>query len=418
MKKLMRLQKYSIGTGDRFGCQGKAQLKAIIKAHEIGINIDIVWNKSYREHLITKTEPLDVLTEAQEAVRELNWDGNYYIDADHVDLSNIDKFIESSNYFTLDVAQFIGKRASDTDIKSFIRRYKHLTGEISIPKINKTLNINIEQIKKVAEHYLLAIKEAGKIYKNVEMKKGKNNFIVEISMDETDKPQSPIEILFILAAIADEKIPIQVIAPKFIGRFNKGVDYMGDIEQFADSFKTLLAVIQFAKQEFLLPNNLKLSIHSGSDKFSIYESINDAIKKFETGIHLKTAGTTWLEELIGLAISGNDGLDLAKEIYIRAYNRYDELCEPYSMVINIDKQKLPDPKVVANWSSEEYIRSLTHDLSCPVYNPNFRQLLHIGYKIAAEMESQFKKSLKKYENTIAKNVTTNLFENHIKKLFQ
>ncbi|MFX0144315.1 MAG: tagaturonate epimerase family protein, partial [Candidatus Hodarchaeota archaeon] len=88
----MRLKKYSIGTGDRFGCQGRAQLEAIIKAQEIGIDVDIVWNKSYREHQITKTSPSDVLKEAQNAVRELNWEGNYYIDADHVDLSNVDLF--------------------------------------------------------------------------------------------------------------------------------------------------------------------------------------------------------------------------------------------------------------------------------------------------------------------------------------
>jgi len=413
----MRLQKYSIGTGDRFGSQGRAQLKAIIKALEIGINLDIVWNKSYREHLITKTIPLDVLKEAQDAVRALNWEGAYYIDADHVDLSNVDLFIESCNYFTFDVARFIGKRASDRDIKTFIEKYKYLVGDLSIPKINKTLNIKLEHIHKVAENYLLAIKEAKQIYKEVERKKGKGNFIVEISMDETVEPQIPIEILIILAAISDENVPIQTFAPKFIGMFNKGVDYTGDLNQFTQQFELLLSILQFAKNEFSLPDNLKLSIHSGSDKFSIYDIINKFIKKFNTGIHLKTAGTTWLEEIIGLAISGNEGLDLAKEIYIKAYNRYDELCEPYSMVIDINKINLPKPKTVANWTSEEYINSLTHDLSCPDYNPDFRQLLHIGYKVAADLGSRFINSLKKYETNIAQNVTNNLFERHIKKLF-
>jgi len=289
--------------------------------------------------------------------------------------------------------------------------------KIFIPKTSKTLNINMEQLKRFTENYLLAIKEAGKIYKKVELKKGKDNFIVEISMDETIKPQTPIEILLILAAIADEKIPVQAIAPKFFGTFNKGVDYKGNIEQFTEQFDLILGIIQFAKQELSLPDGLKLSIHSGSDKFSIYNTINNLIKKFNTGIHLKTAGTTWLEELIGLAMSGYDGLTLAKEIYIKAYNRFDELCKPYSMVIDINKLKLPDPKIVANWTSEEYIRSLNHDLLCPDYNPNFRQLLHIGYKIAAEMGSRFRTNLKLYEDIIALNVSNNLFEKHIKKLF-
>jgi len=413
----MKLQKYSIGTGDRFGCQGKAQLEAIIKAQEKGINIAIVWNKSYREHLITKTKPIDVLKEARDAVRELNWKGNYYIDADHVDLSNVDLFIDSSNYFTIDIAKYIGKMASDVEIKNFIEKYKIYVGKIFIPKIEEVLITNIKQLKTVGEKYLLAIKEAGQIYRKVEGKKGKDNFIVEISMDEANEPQSAIEILFILAAIADENIPVQAIAPKFIGRFNKGVDYKGDIEQFAEQFETLLAVIQFAKQEFSLPDNLKLSIHSGSDKFSIYKTINATIKKFDAGIHLKTAGTTWLEELIGLAMSGNNGLNIAKEIYIKAYDRFDELCEPYSMVIDIDRLKLPNPKKAAEWTSEEYTRALTHEKSCPDYNLHFRQLLHLGYKIAAEMGSQYKKALKKYDEIIAQNVTENLFERHIKKLF-
>lgn len=413
----MKLNKYSIGTGDRFGSEGRAQLKAIIKAQEIGINVDIVWNKSYREHLITNTTPLDVLKEAQEAVRELNWKGNYYIDADHVDLSNVHSFIDSCNYFTFDIANYIGERASERDIEIFIDKYKYLIGEIFIPKTNKTLNIKTIQLNRIAENYLLAIKEAKKIYNSVERKKGKGNFIVEISMDETIKPQTPIEILLILALIADENIPIQTIAPKFFGRFNKGVDYEGDIKQFTNLFELILGIIEFAKHEFSFSDNLKLSIHSGSDKFSIYQPINKLIKKFDAGIHLKTAGTTWLEELIGLAMSGNEGLSIAKEIYIKAYNRYDELSKPYSMVININKSKLPNPKIVTNWTSEEYVRALTHDLSCPDYNPDFRQLLHIGYKIAAELGSRFRNSLKKYEDIIAHNVTTNLFERHLNKLF-
>lgn len=413
----MKLPKYSIGTGDRFGCQGKAQLAAIIKAQEIGINIAIVWNKSYREHLITKTKPLDVLKEAQDTVRDLNWKGNYYIDADHVDLSNVDLFINSSNYFTFDIAKYIGKKAFDKEIKTFVKKYKKYTRKIFIPRIDEALNTSIEQLKSVAENYLLAIKEAGKIYRNVEKKKGKDNFIVEISMDEANELQSPIEILFILAAIADENIPVQAIAPKFIGRFNKGVDYKGNIEEFAKNLDILLSVIQFAKQEFLLPDNLKLSIHSGSDKFSLYNTVKVAINKYDTGIHLKTAGTTWLEELIGLVMSGDEGLDIAKEIYINAYDRFDELCDPYLTVININKQKLPNPKKVTKWTNEEYIRTLAHDQSCSYYNPNFRQLLHLGYKIAAEMGSRYRTALKKYDDIISKNVTQNLFERHIKKLF-
>ncbi len=413
----MRLKKYSIGTGDRFGCQGKAQLKAIIKAQENDVDIAIVWNKSHREHLVTKSTPADVLKEAQNAVRDLNWKGNYYIDADHIGISNIDLFIDSSNYFTIDVAEFINEKASEAEINTFVEKYENLIGKLFISNIKEPLRINKEQLRAIAEKYLYAVKEAGRVYRKIEKSKGKDNYIIEISMDETNEPQAPIEILFILAAIADEKIPIQTIAPKFSGRFNKGVDYEGNIEHFSEELEIILALIQFAKKKFSLPDNLKLSLHSGSDKFSIYNIINKAIKKYNTGIHLKTSGTTWLEELIGLAMAGDEGLEIAKEIYIKAHGRFDELCTPYATVIDINKDKLPYPEIVKNWTSEEYSRALRHDLSCKDYNRNFRQLLHVGYKIAAEMGSRYIKTLKKYDEIIARNVTENIYERHLKRLF-
>jgi len=236
-------------------------------------------------------------------------------------------------------------------------------------------------------------------------------------MDETDQPQTPIEALFILAAIADEGIPAQTIAPKFTGRFNKGVDYVGNVGQFAKEFEEDLAVIGFAVKEFGLPANLKLSVHSGSDKFSIYKPMNNALKKFNTGLHIKTAGTTWLEELIGLALAGGEGLSIAKKVYAGALTRFDELCGPYATVIDIAKDKLPSPQVVEKWNGEEYAGALRHNQSCAEYDPNFRQLLHVAYKVAAELGDDFLNALEKYEEIIADNVTKNIYERHIKPIF-
>ncbi|MFX0106497.1 MAG: tagaturonate epimerase family protein [Candidatus Hodarchaeota archaeon] len=413
----MRLPKYSIGIGDRFGCQAEAQLQALIRAQESGTKVAVVWNKSHREHLITNTSPLDVLKKAQNAVEKLKWKGIFYIDADHIGISNVELYIDSCNYFTLDIAEFIGERAPNNEIDKFIEKYKKYIGKIYIPNIKEPLSITEKQLRFIAEEYLLAIKEAGKIYRRIEEKKGRDTFIIEISMDESNKTQPPIEMFFILAGIADEKIPIQTIAPKFYGEFNKGVDFKGDIRRFSKEFETFLAIIQFTKREFSLPDTLKLSIHSGSDKFSIYEAINKAIKKFNTGVHLKTSGTTWLEEVTGLAMAGGEGLEIAKEIYIKAYNRFDELCAPYNMVIDINRKKLPSPEIIKNWTNDQYVRALQHDLSSKDYNPNFRQLLHIGYKIAAEMGSRYINVLKKYNEIIAPNVTENIYRKHIKKLF-
>ncbi len=233
----------------------------------------------------------------------------------------------------------------------------------------------------------------------------------------TDTPQTPIEMFVILAAIAEEWIPAETIAPKFSGRFNKGVDYVGDVEQFAREFEQDLAVIRYAVREFGLPEGLKLSVHSGSDKFSIYAPIRKALGKFNAGLHLKTAGTTWLEELIGLALAGGEGLAIAKEIYTKALARMDELCGPYVTVIDIDRGKLPVPDAVAKWDGERFAAALRHNPSCPQYNPHFRQLLHVGYKIAAELGPRFTDALEKYEPTIAQQVTTNIYERHIRPLF-
>ncbi len=413
----MILGKYSFGVGDRFGHQGKAQLQAIINASEQGVNITPVWNKSHREHTIIKTTPASVRAEADEAVRALGWNDSYYVDADHIGLNNIDLFIDSSDFFTLDVADFIGKAADENDVSAFTNKYKKYIGSLAIPGIDETFDITEEQINGIARKVLLAIEEAGKIYRHIAEAKGAGNFITEVSMDETDKPQTPVEMLFILAAVADEGIPAQTIAPKFTGRFNKGVDYVGDVAQFAKEFEEDLAVIAFAIRKFGLPQDLKLSVHSGSDKFSIYEPMNKALKKFDAGLHIKTAGTTWLEELIGLALAAPDGLSIAKRAYAGALSRFDELCAPYATVIDIEKDKLPSPQVVDRWSGDEFAGALRHDQSCDRYDPNFRQLLHVAYKIAVEMGEVYTNALERHEEIIAQNVTENIYERHIKPIF-
>ena len=236
-------------------------------------------------------------------------------------------------------------------------------------------------------------------------------------MDESDAPQSPVEMLFILLMIAQENIPAQTIAPKFTGRFNKGVDYVGDIEQFEKEFNQDIAVINFAVKELGLPENLKLSVHSGSDKFSIYEPMKKALKKFDAGVHVKTAGTTWLEELIGLAEAGDDGLEIAKDIYAKSLDKFDELCAPYATVIDIDKNALPSADEVNNWDGQKYANTLRHVQSCDDYNLNFRQLLHVGYKVAAKMGPRYIEALEKHQQIIAHHVTENIFDRHIKRIF-
>ena len=374
--------KYSFGVGDRFAREGVNQLRALIEAEKrFGVHFEPVWNKSNREHQIIGTEPAETRAEADAAVKALNYKGQYFVDADHINLNNVDRFIEASDFFTIDVADYIGKTGT------------------------------------VEERFLPAIREAGRIYRHIASKKGEGNFVTEVSMDEVDEAQTPEELRYILREIAKENIPIQTIAPKFTGRFNKGVDYRGDLERFEREFEQDLQVIDEAVKEYGLPANLKLSIHSGSDKFSIYPIMGRLIRKYDKGIHIKTAGTTWLEENIGLAVADPAALDLAKRIYVNALGRMEELTVPYATVIDVDVDKLPSPEEVAKWDAQTYARTMRHNQEDPLYNPSFRQLIHVSYKIAAELSDEFIPALEKHTDVIGEQITANLCDRHIARLF-
>ncbi len=414
---VLTLGKYSVGTGDRFAHQAKAQLQACIQALNAGVQVVPVWNKSNREHTIIGSEPVSVRQAADAAVKALQWNHPYFCDADHITIATVSRFMDACDFFTIDVADFIGEPASTSDIEDFVRRHKSLLGTVQLAGVDETFAITEETLTQTAQKFLAAVKKAGEVYRVVESSKGKGRFIPEISMDETDNAQSPVELLIILAAIADEGIPVRTIAPKFSGRFNKGVDYVGNVAQFEHEFALDMAAIAYAVEHFGLPQDLKLSVHSGSDKFSIYPAIHASMKRFNAGVHLKTAGTTWLEELIGLAEAGGDALSLAKDVYAEAFAHSEELCAPYATVIDIDPARLPSPDVVRGWSSEQYTSALRHVEASPAYNSSFRQLLHVGFKIAAKMGRRYLDLLEANEAVIARNVTENLYNRHIAPVF-
>lgn len=413
----MKIGKYSFGVGDRFSHEGAAQLKALLKAEkEFGVSFVPVWNKSNREHQIVNTEPMETRREADAAVKALGYTGQYFVDADHINMSNVDRFIEASDFYTIDVADFIGKAADPAAVEAFVEANRKFVGTVNIPGM-EPFEVGEKDIREIAGRYLYAIQEAGRIYRHIAGRKGADNFVTEVSMDEVEEPQTPVEILFILSGLAAEGVPAQTIAPKFTGRFNKGVDYRGDIAQFEKEFEEDILVIAYAIKEFGMSDNLKLSIHSGSDKFSIYPIMGRLIKKYDTGIHIKTAGTTWLEENIGLAVADPAALELAKKIYVNALGRMEELTVPYATVIDVDVDALPSPEEVAKWDADTYARTMRHNQADPLYNPSFRQLIHVSYKIAAELGDEYYPALEKHTDVIAEQVIENLCERHIKRLF-
>src|SRR6202046_5205290 len=413
MNEGLKLPKFSLGVGDRFAHQPKAQLAACVLAADAGVEVVPVWNKSNREHMIIVSDPKQTRLAADAAVKALGWTKPYFLDADHINLKTVERFLDPCDFFTLDVADLLSQPADAGEVRAFVARHPELVGTVTIPRIDEPLKTDAAFVTGVANKFLAAVQAEGRIYQFLLENKGAGRFVAEVSMDETDSPQTPVELLIILAAIADEKIPIQTIAPKFTGRFNKGVDYVGDVAQFTKEFNEDLATIAFAVKTYGLPANLKLSVHSGSDKFSIYKAIHEAVERFDAGVHLKTAGTTWLEELIGLAEAGGTGLEIAKEVYAEAFAHAEELCAPYAAVIDIDATQLPTPAQVKGWTSEQYTSALRHEQSNKAYNPSFRQLLPVGFKVAAKMGERYLTALEANEDVVARNVTENLYNRHI-----
>jgi hypothetical protein len=406
------IEKYSIGTGDRFGRQGVAQLAAFKKAREKGVTAAIVWNKSNREHVLIGTEPSDQRAAAERAIKESGWDGPYHVDADHIGVATVDRFAPYCDFFTLDVADFIGKPAGPDAIEAFVKRHGDLLYSSSLPA-----RLDLAGLKAAANRYLHAVGEAARTYRHIcELRKG-DDFVTEVSMDETETPQSAAELAVILAALADERVPVQTIAPKFSGRFNKGVDYIGDVSSFLHEFETDVRLVAWASSELGLPKSFKLSVHSGSDKFSLYEGIGKIIRREGAGLHLKTAGTTWLEEIVGLAEAGGDGLAIAKEVYRGAFESIDEVVRPYAAVVDIDRDRLPTPADVDRWDGPTLAGAIRHVKSDTRFNPHMRQLVHVAFRVAAKMGSRYLEALAKHEASVSRNVAANLWERHMAPLF-
>lgn len=414
---VLTLEKYSIGVGDRFAHQAKAQLRACAMIRSDGVDVAPVWNKSNREHSLIGSKPASVLEAAQSAVEALGWTDGWHVDADHIRVETVDPFIPCSDFFTIDVAEAIGRSPDPGAVEAFLARHPELVGAIHVPGIAEPFCTNAAQVHQIAREFLPAAQEAGKIYRHIVSRRSAENTIAEVSMDETDVPQTPAALLVICAALADEGVRAQTIAPKFTGRFNKGVDYVGDLARFEREFHDDLAVIALSVERYDLPRNLKLSVHSGSDKFSLYPIIGRLLRKFDAGVHLKTAGTTWLEELIGLAEAEGEGLMLAREIYAGALEHIDELTAPYATVIDINRSRLPSADEVARWSGEQFTGALRHNQRHPLFNPDLRQLLHVAFKLAAKKGARYLDLLAANEEVVGRNVTENLYTRHLWPLF-
>ncbi|HEY0161671.1 MAG TPA: tagaturonate epimerase family protein [Edaphobacter sp.] len=177
---MKQLPKFSIGVGDRFAHQAKAQLAACIRAKEAGLEVIPVWNKSNREHNIIGSEPTQTRKAADAAVKELGWTSDYYLDADHINLNTVERYLAPCDFFTLDVAELIGKPAAEADVKAFVGRHPELIGTVTIPGIAEPFSTDEAFVTAVANKFLAAVQDAGRIYRFLVEKKGGGNFVPEV----------------------------------------------------------------------------------------------------------------------------------------------------------------------------------------------------------------------------------------------
>ncbi len=414
---MISLDKYSFGFGDRFSLHGEAFLQALKKANDSGLQITPVWNKSFRGYSFVGDDAATVKEKVDKLMQNHTWCKQYHIDADHIKYDNVSEFIDSCDYFTIDVSGYIRKLAHYDEMDSFIKANQKYIGRMNVPGMSETFQVFENMITSFAGMYLLAAQKAGEVYQLIKKRKGHKNFITEISMDEVHYSHSPLELFFILNALAYYDVDFQLISPKFIGRFNKNVEYAGDTEKFKAELEMYLKMINFAIEEFNLNPDLKLSIHSGSDKFAIYPVIKDVIQKFDAGIHIKTSGIGWLDSIMYLAELEGEAYDFVKEIYVTSYEDFSELVTPYDKVIDINKSKLPSPDEINKLNGKQFKAALDNNSGNEDYNPTLRQFMSCAYKTAACQKEKYEDLVNANLEMINKQIEENLFEKHFSQIY-
>jgi len=200
----LKLGKYSVGIGDRFAHQAKAQLQACVQALASGVE-----SYSGMEQIEPRARHHRLPACLDAASRQCRRPGAQLeaavvsANADHITLQTFGRFLDACDYYTIDVAEFIGQPAPEGEIESFGNRSAKLLGRIRLDGADDAFEIKPETVRQTARKYLTAVRKAGEVYRAIRAVKGEGKFIPEISMDETDSAQSPVELLLILAAIAD-----------------------------------------------------------------------------------------------------------------------------------------------------------------------------------------------------------------------
>ncbi len=297
--------KPSFGLGDRIGLATCGHAMAMAAAQ--GKIAPVFAQQSIREMSRTARTAGEVIDDAAWGAFRAGWTHPFGADADHLKTkSDVAVTAQAGfTFFTIDPSEYVDQQADNYDqikieekfqelintkIKAasdFIKLYRGQTFEIEDKQ--ETLRVTFDELslKRAAIKYGRALDHTYEMARHVAKVMKSRPFELEISVDETPEPTSILEHLFITLELKRHAIPIISIAPRFIGNFEKGIDYKGDISLFKKSLKHHMAIAdQFGPY--------KIGVHSGSDKFSIYPCIGRICKG---RFHVKTAGTSYLEAL-------------------------------------------------------------------------------------------------------------------------
>jgi hypothetical protein len=349
----------SFGVGDRLGIAASGHIRVFTQYDAY----PILAQQSIRELNLTNRTYEDVLDSATFAVFREGFKKEWGADGDHLKTPQDIKYALSLGFtmITLDCSEHIKNNISDDNAPSLPSAYaeKYLDKSFDIGE-KVTLSFTEGELKKIAGIYHDAISFAAEMYNKL-LKKAKHHVDFEISIDETSTPTTPLEHYFVARELIDAGVSFATMAPRFCGEFQKGIDYIGDLAQFEKEIKIHAVIARHFRY--------KLSIHSGSDKFTVFPSIGKETKGI---FHVKTAGTNWLEAMRVVALTDPG---LYREIHKYAVAAFDEARKFYH--VTTDLKKIPDVDKLKDSELPE------------LFNRNdSRQLIHITYGLILNKKNE------------------------------
>jgi hypothetical protein len=383
----------SFGFGDRLGLATPGHLAAVRGT----TFAPIFAQQSVRENMRTGRTPQQVMDEAKRAVEAAQWDLPWGADADHLKtVDDLPLFVEAGyTFFTVDPGEFVDN-AADTDALNVLRQksagfdWDELSTIYLDPDVERSWGSFAKSPQGEPETLLRAIAKYGKAIQHAvvmfrRLSDLKEEFDFEVSVDETDAPTTPLEHFFIASELRRLGVRFTSLAPRFIGRFEKGVDYIGDLDELDAELEKHAAVTTYV-------GGYKLSLHSGSDKFSMYPLL---AKHWGERIHVKTAGTSYLEALRVLA-------KFTPDLFLKIFSLG---CERYE----IDKRTYHVSADLGRLPPADDLPSLLDDFHA-------RQMLHVTFGSAlAQFGGEMKEALVRYETAHLEGLQSH-FEKHLRLL--